>query len=322
MATEQCIFCGNQAEHNFIKTKVEDGFRMEESFICPHCGTYIIPRASLVETVFKNKKKDFCFYVRCYLREKKESSKQNELTVFDSSVLLQTVEQRPKTVEEKTDKLLQFINKHSSYFGEDIEINNEVIYSLNPGEASNIVQALTEQGLLKSRLFINGNSVSSLTMRGYEFIKGKQKAIQDDKCFIAMWFKEQTDEAFEKCISPACIAAGYEPIRVDREQYNGDITDRIISLIRTTAFTVADFTGNRGGVYYEAGFARGLGKEVIMTCRKDWFNGKKTGHKVHFDVNHINMIQWSNEDLNRFKDELTNRIVATIGKGSFIPDSK
>jgi hypothetical protein len=41
---------------------------------------------------------------------------------------------------------------------------------------------------------------------------------------------------------------------------------------------VADFTGQRGGVYWEAGFAQGLGIPVIRTCKSDelW--------KLHFDT--------------------------------------
>lgn len=79
---------------------------------------------------------------------------------------------------------------------------------------------------------------------------------------------------------------------------------------------VADLTGYRGGVYFEAGFAKGLGKPVIFTCRKDWFDGvlssegKPIKEKVHFDINHQNIIVWENpEDL---KKRIVNRIRATI----------
>jgi len=33
---------------------------------------------------------------------------------------------------------------------------------------------------------------------------------------------------------------------------------------------VCDLTGYRGGIYFEAGFAYGLGLDVIYTCREDW----------------------------------------------------
>lgn len=75
-------------------------------------------------------------------------------------------------------------------------------------------------------------------------------------------------------------------------------------------------TGYRGGVYYEAGYAKGLGKEVIITCRRDWYEGEKAGagnsgkEKIHFDINHINIIQWSTPE--ELKERLIKRIKATI----------
>ena len=39
---------------------------------------------------------------------------------------------------------------------------------------------------------------------------------------------------------------------------------------RHGGLVVADFTGHRGGVYFEAGFARGLGIPVVWTCHKEY----------------------------------------------------
>ena len=67
---------------------------------------------------------------------------------------------------------------------------------------------------------------------------------------------------------------------------------------------VADFTGQLAGVYYEAGFAMGLGRTVIWCCRKDEIG------KLHFDTNHKNHIDWETpEDL---REGLYRRIRATI----------
>jgi len=49
--------------------------------------------------------------------------------------------------------------------------------------------------------------------------------------------------------------------------HNEKICDKIVSEIRKSGLLVADFTGNRGGVYFEAGFAMGLSIPVIWTCR-------------------------------------------------------
>ena len=35
-----------------------------------------------------------------------------------------------------------------------------------------------------------------------------------------------------------------------------------------SAFVIADLTGGRGGVYYEAGYAMAKGKQIILSCKK------------------------------------------------------
>ena len=46
-------------------------------------------------------------------------------------------------------------------------------------------------------------------------------------------------------------------VRIDRLEHNRKIDDEIIAEIRRSRYLVADFTGNRAGVYFEAGFALG-----------------------------------------------------------------
>ena len=67
---------------------------------------------------------------------------------------------------------------------------------------------------------------------------------------------------------------------------------------------VADFTGQLAGVYYEAGFAMGLGRTVIWCCRKDEID------KLHFDTNHKNHIDWGSVE--ELRERLYRRIRATI----------
>lgn len=67
---------------------------------------------------------------------------------------------------------------------------------------------------------------------------------------------------------------------------------------------VADFTGHRHGVYFEAGFAMGLGIPVIWLCQEDEID------KTHFDTRQYNHILWNSaEDLYQ---KLLNRIQATV----------
>ena len=113
------------------------------------------------------------------------------------------------------------------------------------------------------------------------------------------------NEAFELGISQAVTDCEFPaPIRIDKKEHNNQITDEIIAGIRDAQFVIADFTGQRGGVYYEAGFARGLGRPVIYCCRDDHFKD------LHFDVQQISHIKWSGvKDL---RQKLADRIKATI----------
>ena len=135
--------------------------------------------------------------------------------------------------------------------------------------------------------------------------------------FVAMWFDPSMDAPYNQGIAPAIRECGLEPVRVDKERDGeqlGKIDDYIMARIRGARFVIADFTCAstkgagpkeylmRGGVYFEAGFAKGLGREVIWTCREDAKDG------VHFDTRQFNHIFWKDpEDL---KTRLVDRIIA------------
>jgi len=120
-----------------------------------------------------------------------------------------------------------------------------------------------------------------------------------------MWFDSSLDEAWEDGFEKSCDAAGgYKALRMNLKEHNQKICDAIIAEIRKSRFLVADFTGHRGGVYFEAGYALGLGIPIIWTCREDELE------KTHFDTRQYNHVVWKDE-----KDlfvKLKRRIEATI----------
>jgi len=115
------------------------------------------------------------------------------------------------------------------------------------------------------------------------------------------------NDVFELGISAAVTDCDLpKPIRIDQKEHNNQITDEIVAEIRDAEFVIADFTGNRAGVYYEyeAGFARGLGRPVIHCCQESDLTN------LHFDTKVINHVSWSDEADLRVK--LANRIKATV----------
>jgi len=124
-----------------------------------------------------------------------------------------------------------------------------------------------------------------------------------------MWFDEGVKPVWINAIEPAIRDSGYEAIRIDSHEHNNRIDDEILAMLRRSKFVVADFTGQRGGVYFEAGFALGLGLDVIWTCREDELSN------IHFDNRQYSFVTWKPSDLPDLKRRLQNRIMATIGLG-------
>ena len=77
--------------------------------------------------------------------------------------------------------------------------------------------------------------------------------------FVAMWFDESLREVWTNGFDPGIRAAGFQPRRIDDKDYVGGISDEIMAEIRRSRFVVADHTGQRNGVYFEAGSRLGSG---------------------------------------------------------------
>ncbi|WP_303827594.1 hypothetical protein [Asticcacaulis taihuensis] len=155
----------------------------------------------------------------------------------------------------------------------------------------------------------------SLTLSGTRRMEELTSEIVNSRqAFVAMWFDPSLNESYEQAIEPAIREAGYEPRIIRKVEHNNKIDDEIIAEIRRSKFVIADFTCGfskdgseavaRGGVYYEAGFAQGLGLPIIWTCREDIIS------HVHFDTRQYNHIVW--KDTADLKEKLLNRIRATI----------
>lgn len=133
------------------------------------------------------------------------------------------------------------------------------------------------------------------------------------RAFVAMRIGDaQTDSLFEKAIRPALRAVGTTAIRIDRVEYNDDIDDRIIKEIDRADIVVADLTFARPSVYFEGGYAAGLGKPVIYTARRDHLKDKDDDPlgnlRVHFDLQMKNIIDWSDPQNAAFRERLERRL--------------
>lgn len=147
----------------------------------------------------------------------------------------------------------------------------------------------------------------TLTAKGWmtvgEYLRKNETKKQ---AFIAMWFdKNGSMEDTRATIINAITDSGYLPMIIDIKEHNNQIVPEIFYEIRQSNFVIADLTGHRNGVYYEAGYAEALGKPVILSCKESDFDNR------HFDVAQKNTIVWKDqEDLYK---RLVDRITATVG---------
>ena len=176
-----------------------------------------------------------------------------------------------------------------------------------------------------------------ITPYGWERISELQKYYKENssKAFLAMWF-DKTTENFRKAVQKGAELAGYQLLVVDEEHHNDFIMNKVLNMIDEAKFVITDFTcvpeddckpeenikvkgGIRGGVYFEAGYAKGQGKEVIMTCNDSLAACKRR----HFDVDQINTIFWkerageiiTSQGEVPMYEYMRERIIQSVGKG-------
>jgi nucleoside 2-deoxyribosyltransferase len=126
---------------------------------------------------------------------------------------------------------------------------------------------------------------------------------------MAMQFGDaEFNRVVNDCFKPAVKAAGFELRLLTDGQPAGLIDDQLRVALRTARFVIADLTHGNKGAYWEAGFAEGLGRPVIYTCRKQEWDANKS----HFDTSHLNTIIWDPENLRDAGTRLTATIRATL----------
>ena len=271
---------------------------------CPRCGEFKLTVEAY--TIIKNQADEDRVKISGWVSDQNRAGTVPTISV---DVLERVSARSLPTFAERADRLLLEAVRGQKKLGEGLNINEPrfvaATYSQNVAEVNFLSRFLEDQDFIGVRTMGGGCKVLP-----HGYIAADElthRSAPSDKGFVAMWFNEDLTPAYDKGFQVGILNAGYDPVRVDRVEHSNRVDDEIIAHIRTAAFVVADFTGHRGGVYFEAGFALGLGHQVIWTCRKDDMQD------LHFDIRQYNTIDWDNpKDL---ATRLQHRIEATVGKG-------
>ena len=334
----ECFFCCN-SERVIERRKDSSPFEADKNiYDCPRCGPISIPyvlSSILAGDKFNDRQKRIISICLRTSYEKDKNKSPIQLSMQDLEQFLNSY--REMDAIEKMDHTLLILDKKSEYYGASLKVDIQNDYPLyhcfEQRELHSQLKLLKESGFIYSLDPSNPHNSSRITVKGYERLRELRKVNKDSRqCFVAMWFADEMEEVFKKAIKPAIeysetgrAEPKFKALRISDKEHTNDINDEIIAEIRRSRFMVCDLTGYRGGVYWEAGFAYGLGLEVIYTCREDWlktieselfdkdgnmFKVKQEG--IHFDLEHRSRIQWRMDNLPVFKKKLLDRIKAVI----------
>ena len=328
MSTDNCFFCGRECV--IYPVPIKDSVK---DYKCKYCGSYLIDHDFIIGDIPGIDKKENKFKMACVLNERRLKGHGgiaiNNITDKEDKVL--------GYPQFSVDDILDEFPKKASDFLYRALLNlNRLVNPTQPFEiikfaekdhlhlfTSDMRGCYAFLGELAENKYIRFNKVDAkpqqnaffLTAKFWEMVDNLKKTeVGNKRVFVAMWFDESMNDYYKDGIKKAIEDAGYEPVRIDLQDFNEKICDEIIAEIKRTKFVIADFsgprtgprTGPRSGVFFEAGFAKGLGREVIFTVRKEDVEELKE----HFDTRQYNHIVYNSpEDLRK---KLYNRIFATI----------
>ncbi len=115
--------------------------------------------------------------------------------------------------------------------------------------------------------------------------------------------RKRSDTLFKHVISPVCQECLFEPIRIDKENTNGFLTDEIITHLKTDDLVIADITDLNPNAFYEIGYRAALKKPAIHLMSKNT--------NIPFDISSIRTYTYDLFDLDSV-EEVKNRLVQTI----------
>ena len=210
----------------------------------------------------------------------------------------------PKSINDKINKIVENLSLSISTLGSSLDLDFEseepraFLPESDDDQIEFIVRQLSNAGLFDEKL-------RTLTIKGLERIEQSKVNKESKKIFIASQFHgfEQEIEQMKLAINEA----GYTPVCMTDHQTNDYIMPEIFKQIKESIAIVGEISAGNNGVYFELGYAKGLGIETIVLSKKD--NPDKIT-KAHFDIAQISMIYY--ENLDDLKEKLVYRIKSTL----------
>lgn len=153
------------------------------------------------------------------------------------------------------------------------------------------------------------NSLSdNISDFAHEVVQLVERLVTPRNVFTIMPFEKEFDDVFDS-YKEVCEAFKFTAERTDESTSLERIVPRIENGIRKSAFviadlSIADLSMPSPNVYYEVGYAKALGKDVILTAKK--------GTPLPFDVGDIPTIFWATQK--ELREGLRKCLAGLVGK--------
>ncbi|WP_022669161.1 hypothetical protein [Desulfospira joergensenii] len=280
-----CLFCKKDITFSYSEIRETLSSPDENGYICPRCGVVSLHHDTRVHFNQARFSNEDLAAISITLRndwERKGRGIPTERQNLKFNDLTRIIAQfKPLDPLEMMDNALLNIDRRNDYVGQELSVYAKDDYPYYFCKESNemraIIGMLCSEGFLYVENELEGHLNVTITTKGYQRLREIERLnLESKQAFVAMWFNPSMNDAYNFAIEPAVREAisGFHALKIDNKEHIDDINDAIIGEIRRSRFMVCDLTGYRGGVYFEAGFAYGLGLPVIYTCRNDWVHSE------------------------------------------------
>lgn len=287
-----CPVCGYK-----LKTEIRDNSPDDTYYDCPNCGKFYLSSRALRILPEDQKSKAIISHNISKRKDRSKPFSMKDIRFFLEQSLPSPVEQIENLVlciGDTLDSLGDMIEVHPKTYQAKIGSFNElgVVLALKFLRENGTIEGGYDVVFAAGRQEYAFNILGdvSLTMHGWDYYRQlKQGVSETDIAFMAMKFGDEAlDNAYSIHFKKAVDETGFELRRLDEKPEPGLIDNRLKAEILKSKFLIADLTQGNNGAYWEAGFAEGLGKPVIYTCERAYFEK----HKTHFDTNHYFTVLW------------------------------
>lgn len=281
MIKKYCLFCDEM-----VSITSEGDYDRFLGCNCSPDGFYNLLRDSYepINSLAHPKKRDMFHVISAYIRELTDRGEKVSLSADDLESIVNS-SKIPVTIEDKGNRLLQYLYRHSEAPGESVVIqplssSYNLTYSPNLQELVYIIDKL-----INEQFMIREGMTFKLTDKGWNEAAAIAGGKKIKPCIVLLSDAEDLHTEWVDKLLPKIEQFGYIP-RLLRHTSMHNREPYSLELIEESKLIIADLTGQSPEVYFTAGYALGLNIPVIWTVNSSEAND------LFVQVKNIRPIVW------------------------------